>query len=108
MASAFGSRFLAMRHRSCGRTASLFIAIRANLFADAETVSATASRELDRIRASRRASPGDPVILPGDPEAAAQAIAATRGVDVTAQTRESLAAIARRLGVDPGPLALPS
>ncbi len=86
---------------------SLFVAIRANLFADADTVSGIARRELERIRASRRVSEGDPVILPGDPEAASQAAAAARGVDVTTQTREALVAIARRLGVDPGPLAAP-
>jgi LDH2 family malate/lactate/ureidoglycolate dehydrogenase len=87
---------------------SLFIALRANLFADAEVVAGIARREMERIRASRRIRPGDPVILPGDPEAAAQAASAARGVEVTGQTREALAAIARRLGVDPGPLLVPA
>lgn len=86
---------------------SLFIAIRANLFADDDTVTGIARSELERIRSSRRANPSDPVILPGDPEAAAQATATAQGVDVTLTTREALAAIAHRLGVDPGPFAPP-
>jgi len=86
---------------------SLIIAIRDNLFADTDTVIGIARRELDRIRGSQRANPGDKVILPGDPEAASRAATATRGVEVTAPTREALVAIARRLGVDPGPLGSP-
>jgi LDH2 family malate/lactate/ureidoglycolate dehydrogenase len=82
---------------------SLFIAIRENLFADADTVGGVARRELKRIRESRRATAGDPVILPGDPEVASQAVAAARGVEVTAPTRAALLAMAPRLGVDPGP-----
>jgi hydroxycarboxylate dehydrogenase B len=85
---------------------SLFIAVRQNLFADADAVAGVARRELDRIRASQRATAGDPVILPGDPEVASQAVAAVRGVEITAPTRVALLAIARRLGVDPGPLDL--
>jgi LDH2 family malate/lactate/ureidoglycolate dehydrogenase len=85
---------------------SLIIAIRDNLFTEANTVADIATRELARIRGSRRATPGDPVILPGDPEVASQAAAAASGVEITAPTREALVAIARRLGVDPGPLAV--
>jgi LDH2 family malate/lactate/ureidoglycolate dehydrogenase len=84
---------------------SLVVALREDLFASAATVTGIAQQELERIRASRRATPGDPVVLPGDPEVAAQRGAAVRGVEVTAPTLVALAAIAARLGVDPGPLA---
>jgi LDH2 family malate/lactate/ureidoglycolate dehydrogenase len=86
----------------------LVIALKNDLFADAETVTDIARRELKRIRGSRRATAGDPVILPGDVEAAAEAAAAVNGVEITVQTRDALAAIARRLGVDPGPLGEPA
>ena len=45
------------------------------------------------------------MVIPGEPEAAARALARASGVDITAETVSALEAHARRMGVDPSPIA---
>jgi uncharacterized oxidoreductase len=84
---------------------TLLLALHAGLFGDARAVIAAADAELARIDASPTTEPGSKVVIPGEPEAAARRAATTGGVDVTAQTRSGLEAYARRVGVDPSPIA---
>ena len=79
---------------------TLLIAIHEGVFVEAGVVAAIADAELARISASKRADVAKPIILPGEPESAARAVARSSGVEVTAPTRRELLQIAARLGVD--------
>ena len=84
---------------------TLLLALDAGLFGDARAVIDAADAELARIDASPTTEPGRKVVIPGEPEAAARALATASGVDITAETVSALEAHARRMGVDPSPIA---
>jgi hydroxycarboxylate dehydrogenase B len=87
---------------------TLVIAIHQGVFVERGVVAAIADAELSRISASKRAQPDKPIILPGEPEAAARVQARSSGVEITAPTRRELVVIAARLGVDSSPLQIAS
>ena len=83
---------------------TLIVTIDAGAFVDSDLVASLADAELTRIKGTKRLDPAVGIVLPGEPEADARAIAATAGIPVTDMTWRELLDAAGRLGVDPSPI----
>jgi LDH2 family malate/lactate/ureidoglycolate dehydrogenase len=84
------------------KSGSFYLALAPDLFNDAEEVVDDAAALVERVRSVPPAEGFASVMAPGDPEATARARRTETGIPLPQETWRSIAAVAARLGVDPG------